>query len=330
MIFNSLRLKVFAVSVLSLLVAVPPAQAQKWPDTLIRLIVAAPAGGISDAVARLLAEQLRADLGQTVLVDNKPGGSGVIAERALMSAPADGHTLMVGPSSLITDIPLAVKMPYDPLKTFIYAAEAASMVHVLVKNPDFPPRNIPELFEYARLKPQSVSIASLSPGNRSDFLSEILREKSNSSMVVAPYKGSAPALTDLMGNHVQLTFDVVSTVLPFVRSGKLNALAVAAATRSPYLPNVPTFAELGMPDLVMPNAGIGVYMLSSTPKPLADQIQGELQKVIGSAKYRQVLAAQGFDYPQNGSIEELRQRLDATTSNNKKIIEKLKLKISPG
>lgn len=328
MIFSSLKPKVFALA-MACVAAASPVLAQKWPEKTIRLIVPAPAGGISDAVARLLAEQMRTDLGQTVLVDNKPGGSAIIGERALMSAPADGHTLMVGPSSLITDIPLAVKMPYDPVKTFTYVAEASSMVHVLVKSPAFAPRNVPEMMAYAKANPKAISIASLSPGNRSDFLSEILREKSNNAMTVAPYKGSAPALTDLMGNHVQLTFDVVSTVLPFVKSGKVNALAVASATRSPYLPNVPTFAELGMPDLVMPNAGIGVYMLSSTPKPVADQIQKELQKVISSEKYRQVLAAQGFDYPKNGTIEELRQRLDATTSNNKKIIEKLKLKISP-
>ncbi|MFI5447394.1 Bug family tripartite tricarboxylate transporter substrate binding protein [Polaromonas sp. UC242_47] len=329
MIFHSLKLRIFAIAMLSFVAALSPAQAQKWPDKPIRLIVPAPAGGIADAVARLLAEQLRVNSGQIVLVDNKPGGSAVVAERALMSAPADGHTLMVGPSSMMTDIPLAVKKPYDPTKSFTYVAEAAGMVHVLVKNTSFPPNNIPELLEYAKLKPQSVSIASLSPGNRSDFLSEILREKSNNSMVVAPYKGSAPALTDLMGNHVQLTFDVVTNVVPFIQSGKLSALAVASATRSPHLPNVPSFGELGLPDLVMPDAGVGVFMLSSTPKPLGDQIQNELQKVINSSKFREALTAQGLDYPKNASIEQLRQRLEATTNHNKKIIEKLKLKISP-
>ena len=326
--FNSL-IRVFAIAIASCIAAASPAQTQKWPDKPIRLIVPAPPGGIADAVARLLAEQLRATLGQPVLVDNKPGGSAVVAERALMSAPADGHTLMVGPSSMMTDIPLAVKKPYDPRKSFIYVAEAAGMVHVLVKNTDFPPNTIAELLDYAKRKPQSVSIASLSAGNRSDFLSEILRDKSGNTIVVAPYKGSAPALADLMGNHVQLTFDVVTNVVPLIKSGKLHALAIASSTRSPYLPDVPSFGELGLPDLVMPDAGVGVFMLSSTPKPLGDQIQNELQKTITSSKFREALTAQGFDHPKNASIEQLRQKLDATMNHNIKIIEKLKLKISP-
>jgi tripartite-type tricarboxylate transporter receptor subunit TctC len=325
--FKSLRL--FAIVALSWLAAAAPAVAQQWPDKPIRLIVPAPPGGVSDMVARLLAEQLRTNLGQTVLVDNKPGGSAVIAERAVMAAPADGYTWMVGPSSVMSDIPLTVKTPYDVLKTFTYVAEASSIIHVLVANASFAPNSVNEVLDYARRNPRSVSIANSSVGNRSDLLGEMLREKSGGNVLVVPYKGSAPALVDLIGNQVQLTFDVVSNVAPLIKSGKLKALAVGAPTRSLYLPNVPTFSELGLPDFVLPHASVGVFVLSSTPGPLLDRIQGEMAKAVHSARFREALTAQGLDYPQDASLDQLRQTLAGTLAHNQAIIKKLHLDIAP-
>ncbi len=326
---DSLRVRFFVMAALSWLAAVSPTLAQQWPDRPIRLIVPAPPGGISDGVARLLSEQLRTNLGQPVLVDNRPGGSAVVAERALMSAPADGYTLMVGPSSILSDFPLTVKTPFDPLKTFTYAAGVASMIHVLVANANFPPNNVKEVLEYARRNPKSVSVANLSVGTRSDLLGEMLREKSGNNILVVPYKGSAPAMVDLLGNQVQLTFEVVSNVAPFIKSGKLKGLAIVSSTRSSYLPNVPSFGELDLPDFVMPDASVGVFILSSMPKPLSDRIRREVDKVVQSPKFREALAAQGFEPPKDASMEELRQRLAVTTEQNRKIIEKLKLNISP-
>jgi tripartite-type tricarboxylate transporter receptor subunit TctC len=324
-----MKLRLFAIVVLSWLAAVSPALAQQWPDKPIRLIVPAPAGGVSDLVARLLAEQLRTNLGQTVLVDNKPGGSAVVAERAMMAAPADGYTWMVGPSSVMSDIPLTVKTPYDVLKTFTYVAEASSMIHVLVANAGFSPNKVDEVLDYARRNPRSVSVANHGSGTRSNLLGEVLREKSGNAMLIVPYKGSAPILVDLMGNQVQLTFEVVSNVVPHIRSGKLKAYAVVSSTRSQHLPDVPSFGELGLPDLVLPHAGVGVFVLSSTPKPIVDRIQSEMAKIVGTAKFREALAAQGLDLPRDASLDQLRQTLAATTAHNRAIIDKLQLKISP-
>lgn len=306
-----------------------PALAQQWPDKPIRLIVPAPPGGISDMAARLLAEQLRTNLGQTVLVDNKPGGSAVVAERAVMAAPADGYTWMVGPSSVMSDIPLTVKTPYDVLKTFTYVAEASSMIHVLVANAAFPANNVNEVLDHARRNPRAVSVANLSAGTRSNLLGEMLREKSGNNMLVVPYKGSAPAMVDLMGNQVQLTFEVVSNVVPLIKSGKLKGLAVASSTRSQYLPDVPSFAELGMPDFVLPHASVGVFVLSSTPKPIVERIRSEMAKAVHAAKYREALTAQGLDFPKDASLDQLRQTLADTSAHNQAIIKKLQLKISP-
>jgi tripartite-type tricarboxylate transporter receptor subunit TctC len=329
MVLNLSKLRFLAIIALSCLAAVPPALAQQWPAKPIRLIVPAPPGGISDAVARLLAEQLRANLGTSVLVENKPGGSAVVAERAVINAPPDGYTWMIGPSSVLTDIPLTVKTPYDVLTTFTYVAEASSMLHVLVANADFPCSNVKDLLDYTRSHPHSVSVANLSAGTRSNLLGEMLREKSGNQILVVPYKGSAPAIVDLMGNQVQLTFEVVSNVASLIKSGKLKGLAAASSTRSQYLPDVPTFGEIGLPDFVLPHASVGVFVLSSTPQPLVDRIQSEVAKVVRSPKFREAMAAQSLDLPQEASPEALKQMLAATTTHNQAIIDKLHLKISP-
>jgi tripartite-type tricarboxylate transporter receptor subunit TctC len=317
------------IAALSWVAALSPALAQQWPDKPIRLVVPAPPGGVSDLVARLLAEQLRASLGQTILVDNKPGASGVVAERAVMGAPADGYTWMVGPSSVMSDVPLVVKTPYDVLKTFTYVAEASSMIHVLVANSSFPPNNVKEMLDHARRNPKSVSVANHGAGTRSNLMGEMLKEKSGNDMLIVPYKGSAPILVDLMGNQVQMTFEVVSNVVPHIRSGKLKAYAVSSSTRSQHLPDVPSFGELGLPDFVLPHASVGVFVLSSTPKPIVDRIQSEMAKVVRTPKFREALAAQGMDLPQDASLDQLRQTLAATTAHNQAIVKKLQLKISP-
>ncbi len=328
MVPSQLRLRLLAIIALSWLAGVTPALAQQWPDKPIRLVVAAPPAGISDMVARLLAEQLRTNLGQTVVVDNKPGGAAALAEQAVMAAPADGYTWMVGPSSIMSDIPLTVKKPYDVLKTFTYVAEASSMIHVLVASASFPPSNVNEVLDYAKRNPRSVGVANLSVGTRSHLLGEMLKQKSGTDMLIVPYKGSGPAMTDLLGNQVQMTFEVVSNVVPFIKSGKLKGLAVASSTRSQHLPNVPTFGELGMPDFVLPHASVGVFVLSGTPKPIIDRIHSELEKVVRTAKFREALTAQGLDFPQEASLDQLRQTLAATSAHNQAIMKKLQLKIS--
>lgn len=330
MIFNASKLRVLAIAALSCVAAVSSAVAQEWPVKPIRLIVPAPPGGIIDNVARSLAEQLRTNLGQPVVIDNKPGGSAVIAENAMIGAPADGYTLMVGPSSLLTDFPLTVKTPFDPVKTFTYVAAVASMVHVLVANDKFPPNNVKDVSDYAKRNPKAVGIANVSVGTRSHFLGEMLREKSDDNILIVPYKGSAPAMVDLMGGQVQLSFETVTgSVVQTIKSGKIKGLAVISPTRSPYLPNVPSFGEMGLPEFVLADASIGVFILSSMPKPLSDRIQREVTKAVHSPKLRELLAAQSLDIPKDASVEELRQKLAATMDQNRKIMEKLKLQISP-
>lgn len=303
--------------------AMAPVHAEDWPTKPIRLVVPAPPGGITDGVARLIAHQLQTNLGQAVIVDNKPGGSAVIAERAVMNTPADGYTLMVAPSSVWTDFPFTVKTPYDVQKTFTYVADVASMVHMLVANSEFRPTTIQQVFDYARQSKDPVNVANLSPGTRSDMLGELLSEKSGRKITVVPYKGSAPAMVDLIGNQVQLTFEVVTNAAPLIKSGKLKPIGIASPTRSRLLPDVPSFAEQGMTDFVLPDASVGVFVLSSMPKPLVLRIRQEMEKIMHSPKFKEQLQAQGFDAPKESSMDELQQKMLATVEQNRKILSKL-------
>ncbi|MCT9811220.1 tripartite tricarboxylate transporter substrate binding protein [Acidovorax sp. Be4] len=327
---NSLqRLRSLAAVLLSSVLAVSFASAQEWPTKPIRIIVPAPPGAITDGVARLIGEQLRVNLGQPVIIDNKPGGSAVIAERAMLSAPADGYTLMVAPSSVWTDFPFSVKTPFDPHKTFTYVADVASMVHVLVASNTYPPNKPQEILDHARKNKNTVSVANMSTGTRSNLLGDLLSEKSGKNILVVPYKGSAPVLVDLMGGQVQLTFDVLSNVAPLVKAGKIKGVGIVSATRSPHLPDVPSFAELGMPDLVMPDASVGVMILSSTPPAMSERIRREMEKVMRSPKFREMMAAQGYDQPKESTFEELQKKLADTVEQNRQILVKLKMPTTP-
>lgn len=307
------------------LVTATAAYAQEWPTKPIRIVVPAPPGGISDAVARLVAEHLQNDLKQPVIVDNKPGGSAVIAERAVMNAPADWHTLMVAPSSIWTDFPLTVKTPFDVQKTFTYVSDVASMVHLLVANPSFPPNKLQEVLDYARQSKDPINIANLSPGTRSDMLGELLSEKSGRRITAVPYKGSAPAIVDLMGNQVQMTFEVVTNAAPLIKAGKIKAIGVVSPTRSRLLPDVPSFSEQNMPDFVLPDASVGLFALSSTPPAVMQKVRLVMEKITRSPKFQAQLKGQGFDAPQQSTQQELQTKMQATVEQNRKILSKLKV-----
>lgn len=303
----------------------PTPAAPNWPTKPLRIVIPAPPGGITDAVARLVADHLQTNLGQPVIVDNKPGGSAVIAERAVINAPADWHTLMIAPSSVWTDFPLTVKTPFDVHKTFTYVSDVASMVHMLVANNNFPAHKIQDVLDYAKKSQNPVNIANLSPGTRSDLLGELLSEKSGGKITAVPYKGSAPAIVDLIGNQVQLTFEVVTNAAPLVKSGKIKALGVVSPNRSRLLPDVPSFAEQNMPDFVMQDASVGLFVLSNMPPALIQKVRQEMDKVTQSAKFQTQLKTQGFDTPQPSTMPELQQKMLSTVEQNRRILSKLRV-----
>ncbi|CUA96649.1 Tripartite tricarboxylate transporter family receptor [Comamonas thiooxydans] len=181
------------------------------------------------------------------------------------------------------------------------------------------------MLDYAKKSSGPINIANLSPGTRSDMLGALLSEKSGGKITAVPYKGSAPAIVDLIGNQVQLTFEVVTNAAPLVKAGKIKALGVVSPNRSRLLPDVPSFAEQNMPDFVLPDASVGLFVLSSTPPALIQKVRQEMDKVTQSAKFQAQLKTQGFDAPQPSTMTELQQKMLNTVEQNRKILSKLRI-----
>jgi len=274
----------------------------------LRLVVAGPAGGSADLVARLVAEPLARELGRPVIVDPKPGAAGAIAVGELLQAPPDGNTLLVGVNSLVSEIPHIVKLRWDMGKVLRPVAELARGGLVLVAHPSLPASTVPELVAYAKAHPGKLSYASYSPGTMSHVLGVILNRAAGIDLLHVGYKGSTPALADVMGGHVPLMFDGVATSLPLVRGGKLKVLAVSTPQRLPQLPQVPTFHEIGYPQ--MDAVGwMGLWSAPGLPAAVQERVRAAALKVLGQAGLRAQLLETGFEAGQPRSVEALAQEL---------------------
>ena len=286
------------------------AQAQSgWPQRPIRLLVPAPAGGASDMIARTLAESIRKSTGQTVVVDNKPGAGGILAVDSLLSAPQDGYTFVLSPNSLVTENPYSYKYRIDLFKDLAPLAEVASVALVLVTNPQLPVRNLQEMAAYVRAHPGKINYASYSPGTLSHIKGIQFNKAAGLDMEHAGYKGSPPALQDLMGGQVQFMFDGMGTSLPMVQAGRLRALAVTSAQRQASLPDVPTLAESGYGDLTQ-TMGTSVWSTPEVPRDLRRRFRDELLKAMAAPEVQQQLLALGMQAGNpSQSIEELDAQL---------------------
>lgn len=284
------------------------AQTQAWPAKPVRLVVAGPAGGSADIVARLVAEPLSKDLGQPVIVDNKPGAAGGIAMGDLLQAPRDGHTLLVGVSSLVSEIPHIVKLRWDMGKELRPLAELARGGLVLVANPAVDANNLNQLIALAKKQPGKLSYASYSPGTLSHVEGLLLNKAAGIELVHVGYKGSTPALTDVMGGHVPLMFDGVATSLPLLKGGKIKALAISTPTRQPQLPEVPTFRELGYPQLDAVS-WMGLWSTPDVPAAVQQRVRAAALKALADPALRAKMLDTGFDVGQPRTVEEMHKGL---------------------
>ena len=278
--------------------------AQGWPSRTVRLVVAGPAGGNADLVARLVAEPLQRELGQPVIVDNKPGAAGAIAIGELLQAPRDGHTLLVGVNSLVSEIPHIVKLRWDVAKEIRPLAELGRSGLVLVAHPSVPAKNVQELVAYAKAKPGTLNYASYSPGTLSHVLGLQLNQAAGIQLTHVGYKGSAPALADVMGNHVPLMFDGLGSSLPLVKAGKIKAYAVSSPKRAPQLPDVPTFHELGYPQLDA-IAWMGLWATPDVPAAVQARVREATLKVLADASLRSRMLDTGFEAGLPRTTEEM-------------------------
>jgi tripartite-type tricarboxylate transporter receptor subunit TctC len=282
-----------------------PVSAQTWPDKPIRLVVPAPPGSGLDQVSRILAERLSPALGQPVMVDNKPGGAGIIGAADVLKSPRDGSTFMVMINGFASEIPHIVKMPFEPLTSFRPVVELARYGLVFTINPQVPANDLASFITYAKANKGKVNFASYTAGTVSHTLGLELNKAAGLDMVHVPYKGSPPALQDLMGGQVQAMFDASSNVQPYSKAGRLKVLATTAPQRLATFPDVPTFAELGYKDLTV-TAWAALWSAADVPPAIQQKMREATLKVLQDPKVRETfVTAMGWGLGSGATPEEM-------------------------
>ena len=266
--------------------------AQVWPVRPVKLVVPYPPGGPTDIVARVVAERLAAQTGQPFIVDNRPGAGGNLGAEAVAKSPADGYTLLVATTAHAINKSMFKNLNYDVQKDFIAVSLLTQGPLVLVVHPDFPARNVAELIAMAKAKPKSVSFASSGNGQSTHLSAELFASMAGAPMTHVPYKGSASALNDLIAGHVPLMFDTMLSAMPHVKGGKLRALAITGAQRSPVAPELPTIAE-SLPGY-QAYAWNGLLVPVATPAAVVARLSEELKAVLAQPAVQEKFAAQGF------------------------------------
>lgn len=267
---------------------------ESFPSKPVRMVLPFPPGGVTDLLARALAEKLAPRLGQPVIVDNKPGAGTVLASDMVARAPADGHTLLLAASSLGTAPLLYEKVGHDPIKSFAPVTQVASVVHVLVVNPQLPVKSVKELIAYAKANPGRLNYSSTGTGTSTHLEGELFKSMAGVYMVHIPYRGSGPALVDLVSGQVNVMFDAYGSSGQFIKSGKLRALAVTTAKRSQSVPDLPTMQESGLPGYeAMP--WLGLVAPAGTPQPVIDRLHQEVAKVLEDPEIRSKFKGWGLD-----------------------------------
>ena len=280
----------------SLLVCMPTAaQAQdKYPNRPVVLVVPYPAGGSADVLARTVGQKLGERLGQPVVVENRAGAGTAIGAKAVARAAADGYTLLLGTVSSQAINPAMNKVGYDPVADFTAIAPVASIPFVLVANPSVPVASVADVIALAKAKPGELTYASAGPGTSNHLAGELFAGEAGIKLLHVPYKGSAPALSDVLGNHVALMFDLQATAAPHVGAGRLKALAVTGRKRSELLPEVPTMIESGVPGYEV-LAWFGLFAPSGVPRPIVDRLHTELTDVLRNDDMRKQLRSLGVE-----------------------------------
>ncbi len=261
--------------------------AQSFPDHAITLIVPNPPGGLVDTSARLLSEPLSRVLNETVIVENKPGASGNTAYQFVAKAKPDGYTLLISYSGYHVGNPaLMDKLPWDPLKDFAPIALLTVSTNVIAVHPSIPVNNLKELIAYAKANPGKLNYASQGNGSVSHIGTEIFKQTTGIEMVHVPYKGSGPAIQDVLAGQVQVFITTPPSVMQHVQSGKLKGLAVTGKTRHPSMPNVPTTAEAGLPSFQL-ESWVALYAPANTPAPVIAKLSEAVKKGLEQAEVKQ-------------------------------------------
>ena len=260
-------------------VAAATAGAQQYPTRPIRLIVGFPPGGGTDIIARLLAQKLTDAWGQQVIVDNRPGATGMIGANIVAKSPPDGYALLMGHVNSQAIAPALVLKPlYDPLRDFTTVAYIGYVPNVLVVHPSTPAKNIKELIALAKAHPGELTFASPGVGSTNHLAGEMFMQATGVKLVHVPYKGSAPAIIDLLAGHIVMNFDAMSSVINYIKQGRMRPLAVTTTERDTQLPNVPTLRELGLKNYNVTN-WYGVVAPAGTSREIVTKLNAEINRI---------------------------------------------------
>ncbi len=269
------------------------AQSADWPTRPLRLLVGSAPGGGTDAMARAVADKLGPMLKQTVVVENKPGASNTLAAD-LAAKSGDGHTMVMGVSTAHAIAPHLLKLGYDNDRDLTPVVFVGAVPNILVVNNQLPAQSVQELIALLKRKPGEYNFASSGSGSTQHIAAELFKDATGVQMTHIPYRGSGPAMVDLMGGQVQIAFETASSVIPHIKSGKVRALAVLSARRNPQLPDVPTMAEAGVSGVEM-SAWYGIYMPGNTPAAVQQRVHDSVNAVLAMPETRTRLLAIGAD-----------------------------------
>ena len=284
--------------------ALPTWAQDKWPSKPVSYIVPFPAGGTTDILGRLIGQKLGPVLGTTIVVDNRGGAGGSVGSEIASRAPADGYTLLGGTiSSHAINVSLYPKLGYDPIKSFSPVVLIGSNPVVLVVGQNSPYKTLQDVLAAARAKPKTLSSASAGSGTSQHLALELLGFKSGTQFIHVPYKGSGPAIQDVIGGQVDMMFDTTVVAGPHIQSGKVRALAVTSAKRLESLPNVPTVAESGVPGFEVVSWQ-AIFVPAGTPKPIIEQLHGEIMKILAQPEMQERLKALGMQ-PSTMTIDQV-------------------------
>ena len=292
--------------------------AQSYPSRPIKIVVPYPPGGFNDTLGRTLAAKFTEDWGQPAVVENKPGANTLIGSDFVAKSPPDGYTLLVVAFPFAVTPSLIKSMPYDTIKDFAPVALAAQSPNLLVVNPTLPVKSVGELIALARAKPNSLSYASTGNGSSNHISMELFKSLAGVQIVHIPYKGSAPAVTDLLGGQVHLMFDNVPNVLPHVKAGKLVALGQTGTKRSALIADIPTVAEAGVPGYEV-TVWFGLVAPAGTPREVVQKLNAEVLRILAMPDVRERFLAQGVE-PAGGTPEQFSEHIRTQMAKWAKVV----------
>jgi tripartite-type tricarboxylate transporter receptor subunit TctC len=284
----------FALAACALLSMLPDGcAAAAYPERLVRIVVPFAPGGGTDSVARTLAQEMARDLGQSVIIENKPGAGTIIGTQAVATSDADGYTLLMGTFANAVNPSLNAKLPYDAHKDFAAVALVARSFNIVVVNAKSPYRSIADLIAAAKAEPDKLSYGTYGTGTSAHLAGELFKSMAKVNLTTVHYKGAAPAITDLLGGKIQVMFTTVASAASLIEAGQLRALAVTSAQRSPAFPNVPTVAEAGVPGYAA-ESWYGLFAPARTPRDIIDRLNKSAATAVKSEAFNKLGVNEGL------------------------------------